>query len=174
VARRRVRPATRLCHLFPTASRGATWPRLAAALGLPDLPELPHRRVPPARPFRIALGGVTAAWWLLYPLLVLATGDPFSLTYGLVIWCLLALVVAEWFGILWAAFAFDYLERVRVPRVRHLIARLVRQQAGQRGARGPTPRQVWEDVAALVAARARVPAHEICPEQRFGELPDHR
>src|SRR5262245_53478218 len=31
VDRRRVRPGTRLCHLFPAASRGATWPRLAAA-----------------------------------------------------------------------------------------------------------------------------------------------
>src|SRR5262249_26917784 len=93
--RQRVRPATRLCDLFPAASRGATWPRLAAALGLPDLPELPRRRVPSARALRIALAAVTAVWWLFYPILVLATGDAFSLTYALVVWSLLALLVGE-------------------------------------------------------------------------------
>src|SRR5205809_22687 len=83
--RRRVRPRTPLCHLFPAASRGTDWPRLAAALGLPDLPDLPRRHVPSARAFRMFLAGVTAAWWVLYPILLLVTGDDFSLTYGLVI-----------------------------------------------------------------------------------------
>jgi hypothetical protein len=169
VDRRRVRPAIRLCDLFPAAARGATWPRLAAALGLADLPELPARRAPSASAFRKFLAGVTAAWCLLYPILLLVTGDGFSLTYGLLIWFLL-LLVCEWFGILWAAWSLDYLERVRVPQVRHLIVRQVVQQAG--GA-DPSPRRVWEELAALLAAQAAMPSQEIRPEQRFSDLPDH-
>lgn len=169
---RRVRPATLLCDLFPAASRGATWPRLAAALGLPELPELPRRRAPSARALRITLAAVTAAWWLLYPILVLVTGDAFSLTYALVIWSLLALLVGEFFGIFWVAGFVDYLERVRVPQVRHLVIRLA-IQADRSGGGEPTPRVVWEDLVDLVAAQAGVPVHEIHPEQRFGDLPDY-
>jgi hypothetical protein len=161
-----------LCDLFPAASRGSTWPRLAAALGLPELPELPRRRAPSARALRITLAAVTAAWWLLYPLLVLVTGDAFSLTYALVIWSLLALLVGEFFGIFWVAGFVDYLERVRVPQVRHLVIRLA-IQADRSGGGEPTPRVVWEDLVDLVAAQAGVPVHEIHPEQRFGDLPDY-
>jgi hypothetical protein len=171
--RQRVRPATRLCDLFPAAARGAAWPRLAAALGLPDLPELPRRRAPSARALRIALASVTAAWWLFYPVLVLATGDSFSLTYALAVWALLALLVGEMFGIFWFAGFLDYLERVRVPQVRHLVIRLAVQQADQAGGGEPTARAVWEELAALVAAQAGIPVQEIHPEQRFGDLPDY-
>src|SRR5215468_4955579 len=57
--RQRVRPTSRLCKLFPDKSRSATWPRLAAAVGLSELPELPRRWVPSARAFRIAFALVT-------------------------------------------------------------------------------------------------------------------
>src|SRR5262249_17387393 len=65
--RQRVRPATRLCDLFPAASRGATWPRLAAALGLPDLPEMPRRRGPSARGLGITPAVGTAVLGRIYP-----------------------------------------------------------------------------------------------------------
>jgi hypothetical protein len=173
VDRRRVRPGTRLCDVFPAASRGADWPRLAATLGLPDLPELPRRRAPSARAFRIALAGVTAAWWLFYPILLLITGEQCSISYGLLVWFLLALMVAEWFGIFWVGGAVDYLERVRIPGVRHLVIRLVIPEADPPGGGGPTPRQVWGELASLVAGQAGVPVQEIHPEQRFGDLPDY-
>ena len=173
VSRQRVRPATRLCHLFPAATRGADWPRLAAALGLPGLPELPRRRVPSARAFRLFLAGVTAGWWLLYPILVLVTGDAFSFTYGLVIWHLLELLVCEWFGIFWFAWSLDYLERVRVPLVRHVVVRLAVQRADQSAGGDPAPRRVWEELAGIVAAQAGVPVQEIHPEQRLSDLPDY-
>lgn len=173
VDRRRVRPGTQLCNLFPAASRGADWPRLAAALGLPDLPELPRRRVPSARAFRITLAGVTAAWWLLYPILLLITGDRFSIAYGLLISFLLALLVAQWFGIFWSGWAVDYLEKVRIPGVRHVVIRLVIQEANPPGGAGQAPRQVWEELATLIAGQAHVPVQEIHPEQRFGDLPDY-
>jgi hypothetical protein len=173
VDRREVRPATRLCDLFPAASRGTTWPRLAAALGLPDLPELPRRRVPTARAFRIALAGATAAWWILGPIVLLAAGEDFSITYGLVVWSLLMLLVSEMFGIFWVAAAFDYLERVRIPEVRHLVIRLTIRHADQTGGGEPTSREVWDDLAALIAAQAGVPVREIHPELRFGDLPDY-
>src|SRR5262249_37166159 len=148
-------------------------PRLAAALGLPDLPELPRRRVPSARAFRLALVGGTAAWWLLYPGVVLAPGGALLLAYGLSIWGLLLLLVGEWYAILWVAGAFDYLGRVRVPQVRHLVVRLVLREADPPAGGGAPPRQVWEDLAALVAGQAGVPVQEIDPERRFDELPDY-
>jgi hypothetical protein len=171
--RQRVRPATRLCDLFPAASRGATWPRLVAALGLPDLPGLPRRRVPSGRALRIALAAVTAAWWVVYPFLVLVTGDAFSLAYAIVIWSLLALFVGEMFGLFWLAGVVDYLERVRVPQVRHLVIRLAIQQADQAGGGEPTARAVWADLATLIAAQAGIPVQEIHPEQRLADLPDY-
>jgi hypothetical protein len=173
VDRRRVRPATRLCDLFPAASRGADWPRLAAALGLPNLPELPRRRVPTARAFRLFLAGVTAVWWLLYPILLLVTGDDFSFTYGLVIWFLLLLLVCEWFGLLWVAGSLDNLARVRVPQVRHLVVHLAVQQVDRSAGGEPTPRRVWEELVTIIAAQAGVPAQEIHPEQGFSDLPDY-
>jgi len=174
VARGRVRPATRLYRLFPAASRGAAWPRLAAALGLPDLPPLPRRRVPSARLFGIVLAAVTAAWWIFYPILrfVIDPGEELPLSYGLLISSLLALVVCEGFGMAWLTGLLSSLERARVPLVRHLVARLTLQPPD--GAVGdPTPRAVWADLAAIVAAEAGVPAGEIHPEQRFSDLPDY-
>jgi hypothetical protein len=106
-------------------------------------------------------------------MLVLATGDAFSLTYGLVIWSLLTLLVGEWYAILWVVYAFDYWERVRIPQVRHLVIRLAVQQADRPEGGGLTPRMVWEDLVALVAAQASVPVQEVHPEQRFGDLPDY-
>jgi hypothetical protein len=172
VNRRRVRPATRLCHLFPAATRGTDWPRLALALGLPDLPELPRRRVPSARAFRMVAAGVTAGWWLLYPVLMLVAGDDLSFSFGLVIWLLLELVVCEWFGIFWFAWSLDYLERVRVPLVRHMVVRLAVRQADQSASGNPGPRRVWEELVSVIAAQAGVPVREIHPEQRFSDLPD--
>lgn len=173
VDRRRVRPRTRLCHLFPAASRSADWPRLADALGLPDLPDLPDRRVPSARAFRMFLAGVTAAWWLLYPILLLVTGDAFSLGYGLLIWFLLALFVCEWFGILWVAWFLDYLERVRVPRIRDVVIPLAVQQVKQAAVEDPLPQSVWDELVAIIAAEAGVPVQEIHPGQRWADLPDY-
>jgi hypothetical protein len=173
LGRQQVRPATRLCHLFPAATRGTDWPRLSAALGLPDLPELPRRRVPSARAFRLFLAGITAAWWLLYPMLLLVTGDDFSLAYGLVIWLLLALLVCEWFGILWVAWSLDYLERVRVPRVRDLVVPLAVQQVRQSAGEDPTPQKVWDELAAIIAAEAAVPVGQIYSWQRWTDLPDY-
>jgi hypothetical protein len=174
VGRGRVRPATPLCALFPAASRGAAWPRLAAALGLPDLPALPRRRVPSARLFGIVLAAVTAAWWIFYPILrfVIDPGEDLPLTYGLMISFLLALTVCEGFGFAWIGGSLAYLERVRVPLVRHLVARLTLQPPDE-PAGDPTPQTVWADLAAIVAAEARVPAREIHPEQRFSDLPDY-
>src|SRR5262249_31596201 len=141
--------------------------------GVPALPELPRRRAPSARAFRITLAGATVAWWVIYPILMLATGDAFSLAYGLVISSLLALLVAQWFGMFWLMWAIDYWERVRVPRVRHLVVHLAIQQADQPGGAGPTPREVWDDLASLIAAQAGVSVQEIHPAQHFGELPDY-
>ena len=67
----------------------------------------------------------------------------------------------------------DYLERVRVPRVHHLVIRLAIQQANRSGGGEPTPRRVWDDLVALVATQAGVPVQEIHPELPFGELPDY-
>lgn len=173
LSRRQVRPATRLCHLFPAATRGTDWPRLAAALGLPELPELPRRRVPSMRLFRMILAGVTAAWWLVYPILVLVTGDEFSLAYGLLIWVLLALLVCEWFVILWIAWSLDYLERVRVPRVRDIVVPLAVQQVKHSAGVDATPQKVWNELAAIIAAEAAVPVGEIYSWQTWGDLPDY-
>jgi hypothetical protein len=173
VDRGRVRPTTRLRDLFPDASRGADWPRLASALGLPGLPELPRRRVPSARAFRMSLAGVTLAWWLLYPILLLVTGDEFSVAYGLLIWFLLALMVCEWFGILWVAGSLDYLQRVRVPQVRHLVIHLAVQQVDLSSAGDCTARRVWEELVNIIAAQAGVPEQEIHPELGFSDLPDY-
>src|SRR5262245_27379828 len=173
LSRRQVRPATRLCHLFPAATRGADWPRLAAAIGLPDLPKLPSRRVPSARAFWMCLAGVTAAWWLLYPILLLVTGDAFSLGYGLLIWFLLGIFVCEWFGILWLAWSLDYLERIRVPRIRDVVIPLAVQEVKQAAVEDPLPQRVWDELVAIIAAEAGVPVQEIYPGQRWGDLPDY-
>src|SRR5262249_47417085 len=151
----------------------ADWPRLAAAIGLPDLPELPRRRVPSARAFRKCLVGVTAAWWLLYPILLLVTGDAFSLGYGLLIWFLLAGFVCEWFGILWVAWSLDYLERVRVPRIRDVVILLAVQQVKQNVVEDPLPQRLWDEVVAIIAAEAGVPVQEIHAGQTWGDLPDY-
>jgi hypothetical protein len=173
LSRRQVRPATRLCHLFSAVTRGADWPRLAAALGLPDLPELPRRHVPSTRTFRMFLVGVTAAWWLAYPILLLVTGDEFSLAYGLLISFLLALLVCEWFGILWIAWSLDYLERVRVPRVRDIVVPLAVQEVKHSAGQDATPQKIWDELAAIIAAEAAVPAGEICSWQRWSDLPHY-
>jgi hypothetical protein len=131
VDRGQVRPATRLCKLFPAANRRATWPRLAAALGLPHLSDLPTRYVPSARAFGICFALVTAAWWLLGSIPLLVSGDTFAIAYGLIIWFLLALLVWQWYGILWVAGALNYLVRIRIPNVRHLVIRLLLQQPDQ-------------------------------------------
>jgi hypothetical protein len=171
--RRRVRPAARLHDLFPAESRDAAWPRLAAALGLPDLPDLPRRRVPSARVFRILWAGVSAGWWLVCPLLGLVTGEDFSLAYGLAVWLLLTLLVWQWFGLLWLTGTLRYLERVRVPRVRHLVVRLVRQQSDESAGGQPVPGTLWRDLTAIIAGQTGVPAQEVQPEHHFGELPDY-
>jgi hypothetical protein len=173
LSREQVRPAARLCDLFPAATRDADWPRLGAAVGLSDLPELPRRRVPSMKAFRICLLGVTAAWWIIYPILFLLTGEEISLSYGLLIWSLLALLVCEWFGILWVAWSLDYLERVRVPRVRDIVVPLAVQQVKDSAGQDATPQKVWDELAAIIAAEAAVPVGEICSWQSWGDLPDY-
>lgn len=173
VDRRRARPAARLCDLFPAATRAQAWPRLRAALGLPDLPELPRRRRPSARAFRLVFAGVTAGWWLLYPILSLVRGDPFSLTFGVIIWLLLGVVVGEWFFIFWFCGLVRYLEQVRIARVAHLVARLSVEQAEQSESSAPAPRAVWDALVALIAAQAGLLAKEVFAEQRIGDLPDY-
>ena len=171
VERAQVKPATQLRHLFSFPVRSATWPRLAAALGLAELPDLPRRRRPSTRVFRICFAAVTAAWWVLYPVGVLLTGEDFSIRYGLAVWFGLVLLVGEWFGILWVTGWLEYLERVRVPRVRHLVVRLAVQHGEGPTGGEPTPRTVWADLAAILAAQTGVPAQEIRPEQRLSDLP---
>jgi hypothetical protein len=117
------------------------------------------------------LAGITAAWWLLYPILLLVTGDDFSLAYGLVIWLLLALLVCEWFGILWVALSLDYLERVRVPRVRDIVVPLAVQRVKQSAGEDPTPQKVWDELAAIIAAEAALPVGQIRSWQRWTDLP---
>src|SRR5262249_29967609 len=157
----------------PASPRGRRRPRLAAPPGLPVPPALPRRRVPSARAFRLCVAGVTAGWGLLYPILVLVAGEAHSFTFGLVIWLLLELLVCEWFGIFWFAWSLDYLERVRVPLVRHVVVRLAVQRAEQSAGGDPAPRRVWEELAGIVAAQAGVPVQDIHPEQRLSDLPDY-
>jgi hypothetical protein len=174
VDRGRVRPATRLRALFPAAARSTTWPRLAAALGLPDLPDWPRRRVPSARVFAITLAWAMAAWWLIYLLLLFFSGEDMPITFGLLIWFLVALLVCEGFGIAWIVGSLDYLGRIRVPRVRHLVVRLVLQQPDRNAgtdAAEPSPRAVWADLVTILGAQTGGPAQEIRPEDRFTELP---
>jgi hypothetical protein len=171
--RERVRHGSRLCDLFPTAARRTTWPRLAAALGLPDLPELPRRRGPSARTFRLIAAWVTAAWWILCPIFALVTGDESMLSpwYILLVWFLLMVLVCEMVGLFWAAGWIDYRERVRVPQVRHLVVRLALRQTDPSAAGEPTPQRVWADLVAIFARQAGLSAQEIHPEMRFSDLP---
>jgi hypothetical protein len=104
---------------------------------------------------------------------LLVTGDKFSLAYGLLIWFLLTLLVCEWFGILWIAWSLDYLERVRVPRVRDIVIPLAVQQVIHSAGQDPTPRQVWDELAAIIAAEAAVPVGEIRSWRSWSDLPDY-
>jgi hypothetical protein len=172
-SRKEVRPTARICDLFPAATRGVDWPRLAAALGLSDLPEFPRRRVPSLRALRFWLAGVTALWWLVYPILLFITGDELSLSYGLLIWFLLALLVFESFGIVWVVWALDYWERVRVPRVRDIVVPLAVRQAMQSASQDAAAQELWDELRAIIAAEAAVPVGEIHSSQRWGDLPDY-
>src|SRR5262249_18846998 len=99
VERARVRPAALLRDLFPADSRGATWPRLAAALGLPGLPDPdPPPRGPSRRAFGITLAATTAGVWLVYLLLFLLPGDAVPVAVGFLLWFLYALLVCLLFG----------------------------------------------------------------------------
>jgi len=170
--RARIRPTTSLHSLFSASNRAAMWPRLTAALGLADLPELPRQRTPTAKAYWYTLAAVSLAWWLILPLLALFSGEDFTILYGLVIHSLLALLVSEFFGLFWLTYKFDYLQRVRVPEVRHLVIRLLLQDDSF--AAGETsPRTIWAELAKIVAKEACVPASDIRPEQSISELPDY-
>jgi hypothetical protein len=169
--RDRVRPAARLSDLFPRESRQTTWPRLAAALGLTDLPELDR---PPCRPtlrtFGRTLAGVSAAVWLLYPVLLLVPGADLPITLWLLVWLGALVLVCELFGVYWIG---RYFEPVSVPRVRDLVARLAAQHPDRYtdgDALAGVDATVWTDLVALLSAHTGVPADAIRPEHIWYNL----
>jgi hypothetical protein len=173
VDRAQVRPATQLRDLFPRASRDTIWPRVGAALGLPDLPDLdPPRRGPSARAFRIAVAAAMAACWLLSGVLLLVPGGQLPFLVWLLVRFLAVLLVCLFFGLFWLAAYLDPLPR---PQVRDLVIRLAVQSPNpyrDRNATDPAAAAVWTDLVAILAAHTDVPAHEIHPEHRFSDLID--
>jgi hypothetical protein len=172
VDRGRVRPDARLRDLFPRASGGTPWSRLATLLDLPDLPEMepPPRRGPPARVFRIALEAATAVWGLLYFLLPFLPGGQPPPAFWLLVWGLLVLLVGEFYGMFWLA---TFLDPFPVPRVRDLVVRLTARQHDPSPGGPPTDpaaAAVWTDLVAVLAAHTGMAAEEIRPEQRFSDL----
>jgi hypothetical protein len=168
VDRKRVRPAARLRDLFPAQLRLAVWPRLAAALRMPDLPDAdPPRRLPSLRSLRIgiAVAAVVAAI-LSLALFFVPDRDPRGpIVAAVFVWVGLPLIACEFWGMIWIA---RYFERRTLPRVRDLVVRLaVRSGGGD----SPTPGDpLWADLTALLAKRTGTPAGEMRPEHGFDEL----
>ena len=170
VDRVRVRPAARLRDLFPRASRGAAWPRLAAALGLANLPDPdpPRKRGPSARVFWIAIAAATAVAGLLYPvMLFFPDNDPTPpIVWGLIVWVGLLVLVCEFYGMFWFA---RYLEPRTIPCVRDLVVRLAVWRPDPTDAE-PARAAVWADLTAILSRQTGVPADEIRPEQPFDDV----
>jgi len=175
--RNRIRPAARLRDLFPRASRGASWPRLAAALGVGELPDPEprrKRRQPSARAFGITLAAVTAALWLLYPVLPFLPGGGTSIAKWLLVSLLAAFDVCVFFGMWWLGIRLEpILDPLPAPRVRDLAVRMAgwpREQYPVADAADPAAAAVWTDLTAILSRQTGVPAAEIRPEQRFEDL----
>jgi hypothetical protein len=175
-ARDRVRPSTMLRTLFPAETRAAAWPRLAAALGLPNLPDPdpPRPRGPTARAFGIALASATAAAWLLNLLVLLLPGpqEPGAVLFMLITWLGCLLLVCEGFGLCWLT------RRLRpgppLPKVRDLVVRLVirdHDQGPPADTAEPDRAAVWADLAGIISTHTGLPAKEIRPELRFMDFP---
>lgn len=171
VERARVRPAARLRDLFPKAARAATWPRLAAAVGLANLPDPdpPRKRGPSARVFWIAVTAVTAVAGLLYPLMLLFPDkDPTPpLAVCLFAWLGLLFLVCWFYGLFsWAA----YSAARPIPRLRDLAIRLAVWRPGPAADAAPNQAAVWADLTTILSKHSGVPAEQIRPEQQFTEL----
>jgi hypothetical protein len=165
VDRARVRPSARLRDLLPAEARGTAGPRLAAALGLPDLDPAP--RGPTARAFRTALAAVTAGALLLHLLLNLLPGPPVPVAVTLLIWLLALLLVCELFGIFWLE--WRCFNPVPVPKVQDLVVRLVARDR-DRYVDQDAVEPVWADLVAILSEHTGVPGDQIRPEQRFEDL----
>jgi hypothetical protein len=163
VDRAGVRPATRLRDLFPPESRAAAWPRLAAALGLPSLPEPdPPPGGPTARSFGFWLGVATAGALLVQLLFCLVPGERMPVAVTLLIWLLALILVCEVFGILWIE--RRWLRPVPVPTVRDVVLRLTARDDSRRDT------ALWADLTAILSRHTGVPADRIWPEHRWDDL----
>jgi acyl carrier protein len=178
VDRKAVRPAALLRDLFPADSRTAVWPRLSAALNLPNLSDAdPPPRGPNLRSFKITfavitgvailLGALSSIVWLLDP-----ARPPIGvfLVLFLLAWLGGSLVAFAVFGVAWLD--GRYLNPVHVPNVRDLVFRLAARQDDlypKADSGEPTPATVWSDLARIISDRADVPADQVRPEQRWIE-----
>ena len=166
VDRKRVRPAARLRDLFPAASRAADWPRLAAALDLPDLPDPdPPRRLPSVRTLGIGLAVSRVVVCLLYIVFLFLPGGEPPMAWWLLISFLMAVLVFEFYGIFWLG---AYCKPRTIPRVRDLVVRLAWRPGGDAT---PAPGDaVWAELTAILEKHTGTPADEIRPEHGFDEL----
>jgi hypothetical protein len=168
VDRKRVRPAARLRDLFPAAKRAAAWPRLAASLGMPDLPDAdPPRRLPRLKTRGFGLTIATAIASLIIPVGILFPDPTFPLVVmWLFTWAGLVVIVCEFWGLLWVG---RFLERRTLPRVRDLVVRLA-VRSGREGAPPDPGDPLWAELTTLLARHTGMPAAEIRPEHDFDEL----
>jgi hypothetical protein len=175
VDRSRVRPSAPLRSLFAAEVRPTAWPRLVAALGLPNPPDPdPPRRGPTARAFRIALAAATAGAWGVALLIAMLPGEPAPLAFGLLmvgllIWPLSLLLVCVLFGAFWLE---GHCFRP-VPKVRELVAYLAARHCDPQtheGTGDPTAATVWADLVGILSRHTGVPADQIRPEHRWYEL----
>ena len=172
VGRAGVRPATRLRDLIPAESRAVACPRLAAALGLPALPDPdPPPRGPTARAFGVGLAAATAGAGLVQLLFCLVPGERMPVMVTLLIWFLGLVLVCEIFAALWIE--GRWLRPVPVPRVGDVVLRLTaRDGDGRRDAAAalPTPAAVWAGLTAILSTHTGVLADRIWPEHRWDDL----
>jgi hypothetical protein len=162
VERARVRPAAALRDVLPPANV----PRLAVALGLPDIPDAdPPPRGPIIHTVRPLLFGGAVGSLLLFVLLALLPRDSVPPIVGELLVALATLLG----GVVVVAVLLGgrYLVPVPVLTVRDIVIRLVaRPAAGE--ATGPAT--LWADVAAILAKHSGVPADAIRPEHSWWEL----
>jgi hypothetical protein len=174
VERARVRPAALLRDLVPAEARETAWPRLAAALDVPDLPDPdPPYRGPTAKTLRRALVTATAGVWRVNLLMPLLLGWPVVLAGLLKLWFLLWFLVVLGVTVVFGAFWLEAHGRRRLPKVRDLVLRLAARDCDRYLADDtcePTPAAVWSDLVTLLSAHTGMPADEILPEHTFDDL----
>jgi hypothetical protein len=174
VDRPRVRPATLLRDLFPADSRAILWPRLASALGLPDLPDPdPPLRGPTMSTFRKALLWTTVGIWRFNLLMPLLLGPPVAVAAMLQLWFLLWILAVVGVSIILAAFWLDARSRRSLPTVRDLVGRLAMQDFHrylEADWSEPAPATIWAELVALLSAHTGKTADEIHPDDRFSAL----